>query len=162
MILSSYDWENDTWTHNGDNPTRQIWRDAVAEIAEKAKATLPQCNGRVDSAVKIVLAGDVELLADGKGKVASQSNGTTQYFVVNGECTCKDFPKAPQGFCKHRLAYGIHKRALTLAKAKLDQLNGVSNGTHEPPAEQPQGQPQREAVPTLPEAPASVNVHLEL
>src|SRR5215831_6991559 len=60
MILSSYDWENDTWTHNGDNPTRQIWRDAIAEIAEKAKATLPECNGRVDRAVKLVLVGDCE------------------------------------------------------------------------------------------------------
>src|SRR5262244_4577115 len=138
MILSSYDWENDTWTHNGDNPTRQIWRDAVAEIAEKAKATLPQCNGRVDSAVKIVLAGDVELLANGKAKVASQSNGTTQYFVVNGECTCKDFPKAPRGLCKHRLSLAIHKRAYALAKHRLDQLDQASHGTSQPQAEQAQ------------------------
>jgi hypothetical protein len=62
----------------------------VAEIAVKAKQTLPECHGRVDSAVKMVLAGDVELLADGKAKIASQSNGTTQYFVVNGTCECKD------------------------------------------------------------------------
>ena len=75
--VASYDWESDSWNHNGDNPARTAWRDAVAEIAEKAKATLPECNGRVDSAVKIVLAGDVELLEGGKAKVASQSNGTT-------------------------------------------------------------------------------------
>ena len=83
------------------SPDRAAWREAVAEIADKAKATLPQCNGRVDSAVKIVLAGDVELLEDGKAKVASQSNGTTQYFVVNGECSCKDYAKAPSNWCKH-------------------------------------------------------------
>ena len=41
-------------------PDRTAWREAVAEIADKAKAKLPECNGRVDSAVKIVLAGDVE------------------------------------------------------------------------------------------------------
>ena len=75
-IVASYDFESDTWTHNGDNPARQAWRTAVAEIAEKAKAKLPECSGRVDSAVKIVLAGDVELQADGTAKVASQSNGT--------------------------------------------------------------------------------------
>src|SRR5262252_10900719 len=115
-----------------ENPARKAWREAVAEIAEKAKAKLPECNGRVDSAVKIVLAGDVELLPEGKAKVASQSNGSTAYFVVNGECTCKDFPKAPQGFCKHRLAYGIHKRALTLAKQRLDQFDHASNGTSQP------------------------------
>ena len=43
-----------------ENPARTAWRQAVAEIAEKAKVTLPECHGRVDSAVKIVLAGDVE------------------------------------------------------------------------------------------------------
>ena len=94
-IVASYDWESDTFTHHGDNGARQAWRAAVVEIADKAKATLPECNGRVDKAVAIVLAGDVELLPDGKAKVASQSNGTTTYFVVNGECQCKDFPKAP-------------------------------------------------------------------
>ncbi len=100
-IVTEYDWESDTWTHNGNNPARQAWREAVAEIADKAKQTLPECNGRVDSAVKIVLAGDVELLEDGKAQVASQSNGIIQYFVVNGECSCKDYPKAPSNWCKH-------------------------------------------------------------
>jgi hypothetical protein len=84
-----------------ENPARQAWREAVAEIADKAKATLPACHGRVDSAVKIVLAGDVELQADDTAKVASQSNGTTAYFVVNGECQCKDYAKAPSNWCKH-------------------------------------------------------------
>jgi hypothetical protein len=101
-IVTSYDWESDSWTHHdGENPARAAWREAVAEIGEKAKATLPDCNGRVDKAVAIVLNGDVELLPDGKAKVASQSNGATTYFVVNGSCECRDFPKAPQGFCKH-------------------------------------------------------------
>ena len=51
-----------------ETSTRQAWRAAVAAIAVKAKQTLPDCAGRVESAVKIVLAGDVELLADGKAK----------------------------------------------------------------------------------------------
>src|SRR5713226_8417605 len=98
-----------------ETSTRQAWRAAVAAIAAKAKQTLPECNGRVESAVKIVLAGDVELLADGKAQVASQSNGTIQYFVVNGECSCKDYPKAPSNWCKHRISAGISKRATALA-----------------------------------------------
>jgi hypothetical protein len=84
-----------------ETTTHRAWREAVAEIAERAKQTLPECNGRVDSAVKLVLAGDVELLADGRAKVTSQSNGTTVYVVCNGTCECKDFPKAPSGWCKH-------------------------------------------------------------
>ena len=91
-IVTSYDFESDTWTHHPGDPARQTFRAAVSEVAVKAKATLPDCNGRVDSAVKLVLNGDVELLPNGKAKVGSQSNGTTVYHLVNGECTCKDFP----------------------------------------------------------------------
>jgi len=107
VAVKEFTWEEIAAPDFG-NPARATWRAAVAEVAATAKATLPECNGRVDSAVKIVLAGDVELLDGGKAKVASQSNGSTAYFVVNGECSCKDYRKAPQGFCKHRLAYGIH------------------------------------------------------
>src|SRR6266851_725186 len=106
-MIAEYDWQSDTFTHPTDTGARQAWRAAVAEIAAKAHAKLPECNGRVDNAVKMVLAGDVELLPDGKAKVASQSNGTTRYFVVNGECSCKDYPKAPSNWCKHRIAAGL-------------------------------------------------------
>jgi hypothetical protein len=76
-------------------PARKAWRDAVSEIAERAKATLPECNGRVDSAVKIVLAGDVELLPDGQAKVASQSNGTTQYLWLMTSASARTTPRHP-------------------------------------------------------------------
>jgi hypothetical protein len=143
-----------------ETPARMAWREAVAEIADKAKATLPECNGRVDKAVALVLAGDVELLPDGKAKVASQSNGTTAYFVVNGECQCKDFPKAPSGWCKHRIAAGLAKRAYPLAKTKLDVTTAPQNGhtEHQPVS----ARPPVETVLALPEAPASVNVHVTL
>lgn len=102
-----------------DFGSRAAWREAVAAIATKAHDKLPECNGRVDSAVKIVLAGDVELLADGTARVASQSHGTTTYHIVNGHCDCKDFAKAPHGFCKHRLSAAIARRAQELTKATL-------------------------------------------
>jgi len=138
-----------------DFGVRAAWRAAVAEIAAKAK--LPECNGRIDSAVKIVLAGDVELLADGTARVASQSNGTTAYHVVNGHCDCRDYEKAPHNFCKHRLSAAIARRAQELTRAKLD---APVNSQVESPA-LPQAS---SAVPPspLPEAPASVNIHVEL
>jgi hypothetical protein len=71
-----------------EQTTRQAWRQAVAEIAEKAKTKLPECSGRVDSAVKIVLAGDLELMPDGTARVASQSSGTAAYHIINGHCDC--------------------------------------------------------------------------
>ena len=157
-IVASYDWESDTWTHNGDNPARTAWREAVSEIAAKAKATLPECNGRVEKAVQIVLNGDVELLEGGKAKVASQSNGTTQYFVVNGTCECRDFAKAPSGWCKHRIAAGMAKRAYPLAKAKLE---AGANGQTTPASQPAPAQPSAPTV-SLPEAPASCNVYVTL
>jgi hypothetical protein len=122
-MIASYDWTSDTWTHhNGENPARNAFRQAVDEVAQKAREALPEANGRVDKAVQLVLAGDVALLENGsKARVSSQSSGSTEYFVVNGECQCKDFSnKAPNGFCKHRLAYGIYKRAYALAKQRLE------------------------------------------
>jgi hypothetical protein len=157
-MVTEYDWETNTFTHHGENGTRAAWREAVTEIAAKAKETLPQCNGRVDKAVAIVLGGDVELLPDGKAKVASQSNGTTQYFVVNGTCECKDFPKAPSGWCKHRIAAGMQKRATALVQRKL---HAGTNGQAAAPQQPEPAQPDAPRAP-LPEAPASCNVYVTL
>jgi hypothetical protein len=137
-------------------------RAAVDEIADKAKAKLPECNGRVDSAVKIVLAGDVELMADGRAKVASQSNGGTAYHVVNGECSCKDFAKAPHNFCKHRLSAAIARRAQELTKAKLADTNGHATPAQSKAPSQPEPvRPEALTVP-LPEAPVSITLKATL
>src|SRR6266568_2679467 len=143
-IVTSYNVESDTWTHHhSELPARQVWREAVAAIAAKAKETLPDCHGRVDKAVAIVLNGDVELLEGGKAKVASQSNGTTVYHLVNGECICKDFPKAPSGWCKHRIAAGLAKRVAARLRAQGD---APANGQAEP-ASQPTPAQAAPAVP---------------
>src|SRR5262245_7707921 len=99
------------------SPDRTAFRQAVADVAAKATEQLPECVGRVDLAVKLVLAGDVELLTDGTSKVYSASNGISQYHIVNGHCDCRDFAQAPHGYCKHRLAAAIARRAQELAPA---------------------------------------------
>jgi hypothetical protein len=152
VAVASLEWQDVMDSSFPENPARTAWREAVGTVADKAKAALPECNGRVDKAVAIVLAGDVELLPDGKAKVASQSNGTTKYFVVNGACECPDFPKAPQGFCKHRLAYGIYKRAKTLTSEQMIAMDTPKAAASEP----------HSPAPTLPEAPASCNVYVEI
>jgi hypothetical protein len=151
VAVKEFSWE-EVSAPDFENPARQAWREAVAAIADNARAKLPECNGRVDSAVKIVLAGDVELLPGGTAQVASQSNGTTAYHIVNGHCDCKDFAKAPHNFCKHCLSSAIARRAQELTKAKLD-----APATSQAALAQP-------GAPTAPlsEAPASVNVHLDL
>jgi hypothetical protein len=129
-----------------EHTTRHAFRAAVGEVAARAKATLPECNGRVEKAVAIVLAGDVELLPDGHARVASQCQGTTRYRVVNGTCDCPDFARAPSSWCKHRIAAGIQRRA----------MQAVSTSIALPPP------PAAATTYPLPEAPASANCHLTI
>jgi hypothetical protein len=136
-----------------ETTTRQAWRAAVAEIAEKAHEKLPECHGRVDSAVKIVLAGDVELLPDGTARVASQSNGSTTYHIVNGHCDCRDYEKAPHNFCKHRLSAAIARRARELVRAKVASIGAQVTA---------QSQPTPAPTAPLPEAPVSITLKATL
>src|SRR4030095_13958937 len=107
VAVREISWEEAS-TPGFEQTTQQAWREAVAEIAERAKQTLPEANGRVDKAVAIVLGGDVEIFPDGKARVASQANGATEYVVCNGTGECKDFPKAPSGWWKHRIVAGLY------------------------------------------------------
>jgi hypothetical protein len=156
-IVTSYDWESDSWTQrNGDHPARTAWRAAVEEIATKARAKLPECASRVTKAVTLVLNNDVELLADGTARVASQSHGNRSYYIVHGHCDCTDFAQAPHSLCKHRLSAAIARRAQELVQAKLDApANSQATST------QLQAVPAT-PTPSLPEAPASVNCHILL
>jgi hypothetical protein len=78
--------------------------------------------------------------------------GTTAYHVVNGQCNCRDYEKAPHQFCKHRLSVAIARRAQELAKANLD---APATSQAEPPSQPPPAQPEAPTVP-LPEAPVSI------
>jgi hypothetical protein len=83
----------------------QIFRETVAQVAEQARARLPEAvNGRLESAVKLVPQGDVEPLDDGTIQVGS-SDPTRYYRLVGTACTCTDFTQqnAPEGWCKHRV-----------------------------------------------------------
>jgi len=123
---------------------RQQYRDLVATVAAKAKAIWPQdVNGRLESAAKLVLNHDVEVLADGRIQVGSSSDPARVYQLVGTTCDCQDFQhaQAPQGWCQHRIAAGIDKRVRELLAA-----------LPVPPIAAP-------TVP-LPEAPASVNVRV--
>ena len=144
VAVQEFSWEE---ISSPDFGARAAWREAVTAIAEKAKAKLPECNGRVDKAVALVLNGDVELLPDGTAKVASQSTGSTAYHVVNGHCDCRDYEKAPGQLCKHRLSAAIARRAQELTKATLDMAIPTSQPTPAPPDA---------LTASLPEAPVSI------
>src|SRR5262245_9429009 len=130
----------------------QLFRETVARVAEEARAILPQTiNGRLEGAVKLVLAHDVTRLDDGTIEVGSCTDPLKVYHLVGTTCECKDFTdgKAPEGWCRHRIAAGIAKRVQEL-------LPQSPPGETEPaPVVQTMAQPA-----PLPEAPASCNVYL--
>jgi hypothetical protein len=128
--------------------TRQYFRQAVHEVAERAKAKLPQAvNGRIDKATQIVLAGDVEFLSDGRAIVGSQSHTAMQY-LVNGTCECPDAERPEiETWCKHKIAVCILKRAEPLARQKLYHALEAEKAKHSA---------------SLPEAPASVNCYIDV
>jgi hypothetical protein len=125
---------------------RAAYRVAVAQVAEQASQKLPDSLGRIDSAVKLVLAGDVEVLPDGDAMVASRSNARVEYHLVNGVCDCADYARAPGNLCAHRLAYGIARRAAELTPALPAPAAATGAATV--------------ASAPLGEAPASVNCHI--
>jgi hypothetical protein len=79
---------------------RQTFRETVAQVAEKARAKLPPAiNGRIESAVKLVLMHDVMPQPDGSILVASSRDPLQSYLLVGRACECQDFVhgKAPEG-----------------------------------------------------------------
>lgn len=105
-----------------------------------------------------MLAGDAELTGKHTERVASQSDGETTYVVCNGECECRDFPRASEGWCKHRLSIAILRRATERATVQAKALDA-------PAAEEAQKSAAAEKsapVVALPEAPASANVLIKI
>jgi hypothetical protein len=131
---------------------RQTFRALVADVAARAKARLPEAvNGRVESAARLVLLHDVQPQDDGTILVGSSSDPMKTYLLQGDTCECQDWRhgKAPQGWCQHRIAAGIHKRVQELLAAEPEPL------LEPPPVEPwPDNDPEPEPVApaSLPEA----------
>lgn len=90
----------------------QTWRDAVAMMTQRAADHYgTELAGRVAKAGRIVLAGLIT--PEGQGaQVTSESDPETAYFVTRERCECSDAKnKAPEGKCKHFLAWQIYRGA---------------------------------------------------
>jgi hypothetical protein len=150
---------------------RQTFRDVLAQAAEQARALLPvSTNGRIESAVKLVLSGDLFFNEDGSVEVGG-SDPSRYYRLVGSTCTCTDFvqEKAPQGMCKHRIAANLHKsvervlarRAAPEPEPEIELPVDFEMYPDNDPEETPMPCPAPAPVP-LPEAPASVNCHITI
>src|SRR5262245_41204995 len=152
---------------------RQSYRDLVALVADQAREKLPQAvNGRVEHAVKLVLAHDVPPMADGSIIVGSSTDPLKTYILTGTNCECQDFQygKAPEGWCAHRISAGIHKRVGQLLAAQPEpevitipeEVELVYPDNDWPEEEGTFLAPQTLPAPPLPEAPASVNVRVQV
>jgi hypothetical protein len=148
---------------------RQTFRETVAAVAGVAKAKLPQAvNGRIESAVKLVLWQDVEPQDDGSILVGSASDPGKQYRLVGLTCECQDFTRgqAPEGWCQHRIAAGIQKRVqqlLAQPPASVVPAEGQAPAEVHRQADTPAEVYGNSHTPApLPEAPASANVRVTI
>ncbi len=120
-IVTSYNWESDTFTHHmptadadDSMQAHQQWLDAVAITEAKARQALPTHAERITKAVALILDGHVSRQADGTFQVKSQSQRGHKTYTVNGQCECMDARKSSDGRCKHLLASMIWRRAQRL------------------------------------------------
>jgi hypothetical protein len=135
---------------------RQQFRALVADVAARAKARLPESvNGRIESAVKLVLVHDVTPQADGSILVGSSTDPLKTYRLEGTSCECQDFTRgqAPEGWCQHRIAAGIAKRVQELL-ATPEPAPASDDGAPPDPTPQPVVLAKIEDFPAAPACPA--------
>jgi hypothetical protein len=157
---------------------RQSFRDVLAQAAAQARAILPPAvNGRIESAVRLVLQADVVFNTDGTATVGSSSDPMKTYTLAGAACDCQDFAygKAPDGWCQHKIAANLQRSVeRVLARRAAPELepevempvdfepfpDNDAEETPMPPTPAPCVREARTAP--LPEAPASVNVRVTI
>lgn len=106
----------------------------IIALAEQGKHEQPDLARRIDRALALIRTGKVERIDDDHYRVHSQQRD--EVYEVNGDCTCPDAQgvcfttSAPNGWCKHKLAVGLVKRARkldgTVCPQCLSQLESAS------------------------------------
>ena len=87
---------------------------AVKRTCDLAMAKLPaELHGALERAHALVIHHHLWLGEDEQHAQVLSSDGQTWY-RVNGKCTCLGATHATQGYCKHRLAVMLYKRASAL------------------------------------------------
>ena len=107
---------------NADSLAQLLFREAVVEVGERAKGVLPECHDRIAQAVQLLLAGEVQWLPDGSVQVQGPEQEDAVYGMQD-TCPCPENAQTPRGWCVHRLAGAIAKRASSLVQTRLESLS---------------------------------------
>jgi hypothetical protein len=78
--------------------------DTIRELVRRGAARNPLLRSRLERAAFIVLMRRIEDRPEGGHTVESDSEVGKAYIVHAGACECPDYWRAPEGYCKHRLA----------------------------------------------------------
>jgi hypothetical protein len=76
----------------------------IRTLVERAKRREPALASRLERAAFVVLLRRVDERPEGGHTVESDSEPGTAYIVDAGVCECPDYWRAPEHYCKHRLA----------------------------------------------------------
>jgi hypothetical protein len=107
---------------NTDSLAQLLFHEAVGEVGERAKGVLPECHARIEQAVQLLLAGEVQWLPDGSVQVQGPEQEDAVYGMQD-TCPCLENAQTPRGWCVHRLAGAIAKRASALVQTRLESLS---------------------------------------
>jgi len=107
---------------NADSLAQLLFREAVVEVGERAKGVLPECHNRIEQAVQLLLAGEAQWLPDGSVHVQGLEQEDAVY-GMSDTCPWPENAQTPRGWCMHRLAGAIAKRASTLVQTRLETLS---------------------------------------
>ena len=91
-------------------------------MGERAKGVLPACHARIEQAVQLILAGDIQWRPDGSVQVQGPEQEDAAYGMQD-TCPCPENVQTPRGWCVHRLAGAIAKRASALVQTRLETLS---------------------------------------
>ena len=107
---------------NADSLAQLLFHEAVVEVGERAKGVLPECHERIEQAVQLLRAGAVQWLPDGSVHVQGPEQEDAVY-GTHDTCACPENAQTPRGWCMHRLAGAIAKRASALVQTRLETLS---------------------------------------
>jgi hypothetical protein len=107
---------------NTDPLAQLLFHEAVVEVAARAKGVLPECRERIEQAVQLLHAGEVQWLDGGSVQVQGPEQEDTVYGIQD-TCPCPENTQTPRGWCMHRLAGAIAKRASALVQTRLETLS---------------------------------------
>ncbi len=93
----------------------------LRRLVENGKERHPALAGRMTKAAQIVTLRTITPEGDGY-RVQSECDDARYYHVSPTACDCPDAPKAPGGYCKHRLAVALLVRCREVEARETERV----------------------------------------